>query len=118
MRLMLFLAAIAIATARGEQATAETMRQKVHAKIMAAFPLPRPAIPADEKPVTEEPAILMKPFVVESERDRNLDAAIARQTQKEPFSATKGGTLYGTTRAQLGGWWTPGQGWSFLKISW
>ena len=117
MRLLLVVAFV-IVSVHAEPAATATMREKVHAKIMAAFPRPPPAKPADQKEVPAEPVILMQPFVVESERDRNLEAAIARQTRKEPFSATKGGTLYGTTRAELGGWWTPGQGWSFLKISW
>ena len=126
MLLISFLAAVPV---RGEEPGAATVRQKLHAKIMESVPPPPPAKPSGEKKEDEDAAgsvVVMKPFVVsESKSDRNVAAAMARESQKEKeekFSLAKGGTLYrkdiGNRRIEIGGWWTAGKGWEFLKISW
>ena len=72
----------------------------------------------DQSP-NERPIVVLAPFVVsELKRNRNLEAAIARQTERPTFSPTSGGTIYSNSRLKAGGWWSPTEGWSFLKIYW
>ncbi len=125
MKALLLLVTLVTAIARGEEPAPETMRQKLRAKIMESLPPPSPIQPAEEKNADDVPPILMKPFKVESSRHRSLVLRIERDEQKEAaekFSPVSGGTAYkkdfGRVRAELGGWWNPRQGWSFLRFSW
>ncbi len=128
MRTLLLISVLAVAV-RGEEPGSGTMRQKLRAKIMESVTPPTSAKPSGDKKEDEDvvPAVVvMKPMVVaESKRARDLEAAIARESQKradEQFSATKGGTIYrkhiGNRRIELGGWFDAAEGWKFLKISW
>ena len=128
MKTLLLLAAVAVVAARAEEARPDTIRQKLHAKIMEAFPTPLPAKPAEDKKTDEEalPPILMKAVIVsESQSVRDLTAWVERerrQREAEKFNLVDGGTLYrkdfGGKRLEVGGWYTPKQGWSFLRFSW
>lgn len=143
---MLLLAAVVALSARGAETSVSAVRQVLHAKLVESLPpfpaakppetLVFPAIfarpPANlesgygnkpERVSTEEAPLVMSPFIVsEHWRDRALRADIARQTQPETFSPVSGGTLYtkdlGRVRMDVGGWWSPRQGWSFLRFSW
>jgi hypothetical protein len=129
MRTLLLLAAITMVAAHGEEARTDSIRQKLHAKIMEAFPTPLPEKPAVEKKPADEsavPPVLMKAVIVsESQSVRDLTAWVERerrQREAEKFSIVDGGTLYrkdfGNKRVEMGGWYSPTGGWSFLKISW
>ena len=63
----------------------------------------------------------MKPVVVsESKIIREVASAIARKEQEEReerFSAIDGGTIFKIGRVQMGGWWTAGEGWTFLSFN-
>lgn len=124
MKTLLVVALLTAADLHGEEARPESVREKLKAKILESVPLPPARKPAGAK-TSEHPIIMMKPVVVEAPRAIDLGAALARDAQKkeeEKFSPLKGGTIYtkdfGRVRAELGGWWSPTQGWSFLRFSW
>lgn len=126
MRTLLLLAAVAAVAARGEEARSDTIRQKLHAKLMEAFPTALPEKPVEEKKEDPLPPILMKAVIVsESQSVRDLTAWVERerrQREAERFNLVDGGTIYrkdlGKVRAEVGGWYSPKQGWSFLRFSW
>jgi hypothetical protein len=128
MRTLLVLAFVAAVAAHGQEAQADSVRQKLHAKIMEAVPTPLPEKPVEEKKADDEyvPPILMKTVIVsESQSVRDLTAWVERerrQREAEKFNLVDGGTLYrkdfGNKRVEVGGWYTPKQGWSFLRFSW
>jgi hypothetical protein len=66
------------------------------------------------------PVIMMKPVIVsESRLVREVTAALDREKQnrqEERFSPLKGGKIADLGPMQLGGWWTPGEGWTFLRF--
>jgi hypothetical protein len=131
----MFLVALLVPIAvSGADESTTTVREKLRAKLMESLPPFQPAKPPDEAKRSEVPpiftnlpeakkqsdssVIVMAPVEVsESKRDRNLETAIDRQSLKEPFSTTKGGTIYNSGRVKVGGWWEAKEGWSFLKIS-
>lgn len=143
MKSALIIPILAAVIARAEDLPSQTMREQLHSRVMASLPIvgpagpmpdPTPTVPTflarlpdvsgpvglgqDQKPNTG-PVVVLSPFVVsELKRDRRLDAVIARQTEHQTFSPTSGGTLYGNGRLKVGGWWSPTEGWSFLKLSW
>lgn len=124
MRTLLLLFVLWVVAIRGEEPGA-AMHQKLRARIIESLPPARPATDpvetgrADE---TEGPVVVMEPFIVsESGPVRILAAAMARERQKreeERFSAVKGGTIYQRGRVEIGGWWSPTEGWKFLRLSW
>lgn len=128
MRTLLLLAFVAAVAAHGQEAQTDSVRQKLHAKIMEAFPTPLPEKPVEEKKADDEsvPPILMKAVIVsESQSVRDLTAWVERerrQRETEKFNLVDGGTLYrkdfGGKRLEVGGWYTPKQGWSFMRFSW
>ncbi len=143
MKWLLIIPALAGPIVGAEDSPSETMRERLHARLMASLPPAASAKPT-EKPMTDvppflsrlpdvsdlvglrqdqsrndRPIVVLAPVVVsELKRDRNLEAAIARQTERQPFSPTSGGTIYSNGRLKAGGWWTPTEGWSFLKVVW
>ena len=145
MRKMLVLAVLVLVPAHSEESVSPTVRQKLHAKLIESLPLfqkpPEDMVRAEVPAIFARPpaaqefglgdflrkkaedgsAVVMAPFIV-SESTRDLAASIAKQTPKEPFSVMKGGTIYskdiGRVRMELGSWWAPHRGWSFLNFSW
>ena len=123
----MLISGLSLVTGRvlGEEPGSATVRQRLHAKIKESVALAAPAKPSADRKEGEDAAgsvVVMKPFVVsESKGDRQVELAMAREEQKvkaERFTAVKGGTIYKGNRMEIGSWWAPGAGWSFLKISW
>jgi hypothetical protein len=123
MRKLLLITALAAVTAHGEEAGAPTMRQKLHARIMESAPPPAPAKSSALQNGGEEavPAVVMNPVVVsESKLVREVTAALEREKQnrqEERFSPLQGGKIANLGPMQLGGWWIPGEGWTFLRLN-
>jgi hypothetical protein len=100
------------------------MRQKLSSKVQEAasqsLPPEKSADPKiDEKALS--PAVVMKPVVVsESKIVREVAATIARkehEEREERFSALNGGKIGEIFGMQFGGWWSAGEGWTFLSLN-
>jgi hypothetical protein len=134
MRLILLSVVIATTMIKAEDSPPSSIREKLHAKLLASFPPPpltevkksEPTVilvkPAENKSSSDSAVVRMAPVVVsESKRDRELEAAIDLQSQKQSFSPTKGGTILkkdvGKARIELGTWGDI-SGLSILRISW
>src|SRR5262245_29114405 len=118
---LLVIYALTLVAGRGAEANAATMREKLQAKILESLPPPPPPKPAAEQKVAVEPAVVMKPLVVsESKLIRDVTAAIDREEQnrrEEPFSVLDGGKIYNIGRLRIGSWWSPEEGWTFLRLN-
>jgi|SRR5687768_7211375 len=123
MRTLLLITALAAVTVRGDEASAPTMRQKLRARIIESVPPPAPPKQSIDQKDGEEavPAIVMKPVIVsESKLVQELTAALDREKQnrqEEGFSPLQGGKIANLGPMQLGSWWTPGEGWTFLRLN-
>lgn len=123
MRTLLLITALAAVTVRGDEASAPTMRQKLHAKILESAPAPAPPKPSVDQKDDEEavPTVVMKPVIVsESKLVREVTAALDREKQnrqEERFSPLQGGKIANLGPMQLGSWWAPGKGWTFLRLN-
>ena len=123
MRTLLLITALAAVTVRGDEASAPTMRQKLHAKIMESAPATAPPKPSDDQKGDEEavPPVVMRPVIVsESKLVREVTAALDREKQnrqEERFSPLKGGKIANLGPMQLGSWFAPGEGWTFLRLN-
>lgn len=122
MRTLLHVIAFAAVTVQGEEAIGPNMRQKLHAKIMESAPPPaRPKSSADPKDEEAPPPVVMKPVIVsESKLVREVTAALDREKQnrqEERFAPLEGGKIANLGPMQLGGWWTPDEGWTFLRLN-
>ena len=64
---------------------------------------------------------MMKPVIVsDSKLIRAVAAAIEREEKdrrEEQFSALNGGKIYSIGRVPIGGWWSAGEGWTFLRLN-
>lgn len=139
MKLPLITLVLIAAIVRAENLPTHTMRENLHARIMQSSspPIVTPPVPdhtAADVPVflarmpngsptrdkpNEGPIVVLAPFVVsDTKRDRKLEAAVTRQTEHHSFSPSAGGTIYSNGRVRVGGWWSPTEGWSLLKVSW
>ena len=123
-RSLLLISALATTMVRGGEATAPTVREKLHAKIMASLPPAPPPKPSGDQKDDEKPAvppILMKPVVVsESKLIDAVAAGFARDEQNrrdERFTAFDGGTITSIGPMKIGGWWSPAEGWTFLRLN-
>jgi hypothetical protein len=121
MRTLLLISVLASVTLRGTEATVPTVRQKLHAKILESVPpSPSPKPPSETKEI-EAPAVVMKPVVVsESKLIREVAAAIDREEKdrrEERFTPLNGGKIYSIGRVQIGGWFSPTEGWTFLRLN-
>lgn len=121
MRTLLSIVVLSMAALHGAEAGAPGMREKMIEKIKAAAaalppPAPKPATVPGES--TSSP-ILMQPVIVfESPLVREVTAKLERAEQErrdETFSPLKGGTVYDFGGMRLGSWWTPEEGWTFLR---
>lgn len=119
--LVMTLCLLTAVAARGADASAPTVREKLHAKIMESLPPPPPPKP---KPPGEEqesaiPPLRMQPVVVsDSKLVRAVTAEMERHEQDRRdarFTPLEGGKLVNLGRLQLGSWWSPGGGWVFLS---
>ncbi len=126
MRTLLWIFLLMCETARGADASdaaAVTIREKVRLKIMESLPpLPAPAPkPAADEKEKAEGAVVMKPMVVsESKLIHAVTAAIERQQQDrrdEKFTPLEGGRIATIAGMQVGGWWAPDEGWTFLRLN-
>ena len=123
MRTLLLITALAAVSVRGDDARTPTMRQKLHARIMASVPPPTPPQPSVDQGDDEAavPIIVMKPVIVsESKLVREVTAALDREKrsrQEERFSPLQGGKIVNLGPMQLGSWWIPGEGWTFLRLN-
>jgi hypothetical protein len=119
----MFLLIIALTTVGAEEAGTASMRQKLHAKILESAPPAAPPKPPSQEKDAEEPppAVVMKPVVVsESKLVREVTAALDREKQnrqEERFSPLEGGKIDNIGPMQVGGWWTPDEGWTFLRLN-
>ena len=120
MRLLLVIAFAAV-TVQGEGESGPTMRQKLHAKIMESVPPPAPPKSSADQKDEAPPPIVMKPVVVsEAKLVREITAALEREKQnqqEERFSPLEGGKIANLGPMKLGGWWTPDEGWTFLRLN-
>jgi hypothetical protein len=123
LKTLLLTLGIMSAAVRGEDAVVATMREKVRAKILESLPPPPVKDDGEKKPVeaTLAPALVMNPIIVgESKLIREVTAAIDRENQAkkdERFTALEGGKIASIGPMQLGGWWSPGEGWTFLRLN-
>jgi hypothetical protein len=120
-RTVLFISLLATGLVRGEEAAGDSVREKLRAKILASappLPVKRPPDPAKDEPAAPPP-LLMNPVIVsETRRGREVAAAIARQEQEkkdDQFSPVSGGMIGNLGPLKLGGWWSPTEGWTFLR---
>jgi hypothetical protein len=123
MRTMLLISVLATVMVRGEEPSGASMREKLRVKITESVP-PPPAKQSAEKKEDEEavaPVVVMKAMVIsESKVVRDVAAAIAHEKQKkadEKFSPFDGGKIADIGPMQLGGWWSPEEGWTFLRVN-
>jgi hypothetical protein len=121
MRTFLLISVLTSVASRGAEANAPTVRQKLQVKIMESIPAPALSKPTtDQKEVAASP-VMMKPVVVsDSKLIRAVTAAIDREEKdqrEERFSALDGGKIFSIGRLQVGGWWSPGEGWTFLRLN-
>ena len=99
------------------------MRQKLHARIMESVSSPASPKPSVNQKEDEAaaPPVVMKPVIVsESKLLREVTAALDREKQnrqEEGFSPLQGGKIANLGPMQLGSWWTPGEGWTFLRLN-
>jgi hypothetical protein len=97
------------------------MREKLHAKIIASVPPPPPPKPSiDPKEMVAAPVMMTPVIVSDSKLIRAVAAVIEREEQDrrdEQFSPLNGGKIYGFGRVQIGSWWSPGEGWTFLRLN-
>jgi hypothetical protein len=127
MRKLLVIALLGLSAtiARGEEAPATNMRQKLLSKVLESAPVASPEKKAEDKGHADSTVIEMEAFtVVESTRARDPQPAVESEKEKikaEHFSILKGGTIYrkdvGKVRAEVGGWYEVGS-WRFLRVSW
>lgn len=98
------------------------VRERLRARIIETLPPPPPAGAADARPAQEGAVLVLEPMVVtESRGVRELAKALADDKQRqeaERFSVVKGGKFYSSERLDVGSWWSPTTGWTFLKIKW
>ena len=111
---------VATASAQNREDGATGIREKLLSKMMEdaqAFA----AKPTREVKEPGEPVIVMERLtIVESVRDRQLEAAIERDERRnkaEKFSITTGGTLYKRGSVEIGGW-SDSKDWVFLRKNW
>ena len=101
-----------------------TVRQKLHAKILASVP-PLPPLPPSTGPKEETetvaPLVVMKPVIVsEAKLIQAVAAAIdhaQKERREEKFSALNGGKIGSIVGLEIGGWWSPDGGWTFLRAN-
>jgi hypothetical protein len=122
MKWLLLLALLVAGPLRSEPAPAPSVREKLRARIVETLPPPPSGWPAEAKPASDEPVLVLEPMVVtESKGVRELAKVLADDQQRqeaERFSVVKGGKIYSSERLDVGGWWSPTGGWTFLKIKW
>lgn len=122
MRTLLLISVLTTSVAvHGAEGRSPTVREKLHAKIMESVPPPPPLKPSTDQKQAVELPVMMKPVIVsDSKLIRAVAAAIEREEQdrrEEQFSALNGGKIYSIGRLQIGGWWLPGEGWTFLRFN-
>lgn len=123
MRTLLALSFLASVTLRAaEDATDISIREKLRAKLRETIPPPPPPAPkppTETKEELETSPILLKPVVVrESKFIERVTAAMdqaERDRKEQQFSPLNGGTIGTVAGMQVGSWWAPGEGWTFLR---
>lgn len=110
------------AVAGTEEAAEPTLRQKLHAKIMESVPPPPPPKPSTDQaaPASAPPVILKAVIVSDSKLIQAVTESIDREAQNrrdQQFKPLDGGTLYSFGLVQIGSWYAPGEGWTFLRLN-
>lgn len=121
MRMLLLISLLTSVVSRGADEIAVTVRQKLQSKIKESVP-PSPAPqPSTEPKESVASPVLMKPVVVsDSKLMRAVTETLERAEQNrrdERFSPLEGGKIATVGPLQLGGWWSPGEGWTFLRLN-
>ena len=97
------------------------MREKLRVRLGETLP-PAALTAAEETPDSGPEVLVLEPIVVtESRGVRELEKTLADDRQRQEaqrFTPLKGGTVYRSERVELGAWWEPGSGWTFLKLKW
>lgn len=125
MRWLPLSAALLLAPAWAEEAASPSpsVREKLRARILETLP-PAPVTRAEEekREPDSEPVLVLEPIVVtESRGARELAKALTEEKQRqetEAFSLLKGGKIYRSERLDVGAWWSPTTGWTFLRLKW
>jgi len=121
MRWLLLFAVLLAVPMGGQETSSPGVREKLRVRILETLPAP-PARTVAEGTETEGSVLVLEPIVVtESRGAKTLEKAIVedRQRQKaERFTPLKGGRIYGSERLDVGGWYDPARGWTFLKLKW
>ena len=103
---MLLTVVLVAGSLRGEEAPAPSVREKLRARILETLPPPPSGWPAEAKPASDEPVLVLEPMVVtESKGVRELAKAIKEDEQRqeaERFSVLKGGKIYSSERLDVG----------------
>ena len=119
--MLLLISLLTSVVSRGADEIAVTVRQKLQSKIKESVP-PSPAPqPSMEPKESVASPVLMKPVVVsDSKLMRAVTETLERAEQNrrdERFSPLEGGKIATVGPLQLGSWWSPGEGWTFLRLN-
>ncbi|WP_414660456.1 hypothetical protein [Horticoccus sp. 23ND18S-11] len=121
MRMLLLISMLASVVSRGADENALTVRQKLQARIKESLPPSPLPQPSTEPKESVAPAVLMKPVVVsDSKLLRAVTETLERaeqDRQEERFTPVNGGKISSVGPLQLGSWWSPGEGWTFLRLN-
>ena len=121
MRTLLMFSVLTSGLLRGADASALTVREKLHAKILESVSLLPPPTPPTEKKEAAVPVIMLQPVVVsDAKLIRAVTSAIEQAEEdrrEEKFSPLAGGKIGTVAGMQVGGWWSPAEGWTFLRLN-
>jgi hypothetical protein len=120
MRTLLLISIITSLVVRAAKGSAPTVREKLRAKILESVPPPPPPKPSIDPKAVELPVMMTPVIVSDSKLIGAVAAAIEREEQdrrEEQFSPLNGGKIYSFGRVQIGSWWSPGEGWTFLRLN-
>jgi hypothetical protein len=122
MRWLLLSAVLLAGFAHGAETSSPAMQEKLRARIVETLPPAVPTAATETAPEPDASVLVLEPVIVtESRGVRELEKALAEdktRQEAERFTPLKGGTIYRSERVELGGWFSPGKGWEFLKFKW
>lgn len=121
MRTRLLIATCTAVVSCGSEESGPGVREKLRAMIKESAP-PSPAPPpSTELKESAAPAVVMKPVTVSDSRlIRAVTETLERAEQdrrEQAFTPLNGGKIGSIGPMELGSWWSPGEGWSFLRLN-
>lgn len=121
MKMLLLIALFPTVVSHGADESAVTVRQKLQSKIKESVPPATPPQPSTKLTESETSPVLLKPVVVsDSKLMRAVTETLERAEQnrrEERFSPLEGGKVASVGPMQLGSWFSPSEGWTFLRLN-